>query len=100
MYLNFALNLNMTLSSADNTYKQFRPRSGLIFWPDLIGVQTVWHFRGYDQLELNQCFIFVLNLYMALSAYDICGQVFQRIWTQIRPNILSGPEMGANCLSL
>ena len=57
MYFNFALNLNMTLSSADNPFKQFGPRSGLTFCPDLIEVQTVWHFRGYDKLELNQYFI-------------------------------------------
>ena len=46
MYFNFALNLNMTLSSADNPFKQFGPRSGPIFCPDLIGVQT------FDTLEV------------------------------------------------
>ena len=34
--------------------------------------QIVWHFTGYDKLELNQYFIFALNLYMTLSADDIC----------------------------
>ena len=72
MYFNFVLNLNRTLSSADNPFKQFGPRSGPTFCLDLIGVQTIWRFRGYDKLELNQCFIFALNLYMTLSAYDIC----------------------------
>ena len=41
MYLNFALNLYMTLSSADNAFKQFGPRSGPAFCSDLKGVQTV-----------------------------------------------------------
>ena len=35
------LNLNKTLSSADNPFKKFGPRSGPTFCPDLIGVQTV-----------------------------------------------------------
>ena len=72
MFFFFAFNLDMTLSSADNTFKQFGPRSGPTFCPDLIGVQTVKHFRGFDKLELNQCFIFALNLDMTLSADDIC----------------------------
>ena len=46
----------MTLPSAYNPFKQFGPRSGLTF-PDLIGVQIVWHFRGYDKLKLNQCIL-------------------------------------------
>ena len=54
----------MTLSSADNPLKQFGPRSGPTLCPDLIGVQIVLHFRGYDKLELNLCFIFALNIYM------------------------------------
>ena len=62
MYFYFALNLYMKLSSVDNPFKQFGPRSGPSFCPDLIGVQTVCHFRGYDKLELNQCFIFAFNL--------------------------------------
>ena len=53
MYFNFALNLYMTLSSADNPLKQFGPRSGPTFCLDLIEVETVWHFSGYDKLELN-----------------------------------------------
>ena len=53
MYFNFALNLNMTLSSADNPFKQFGPRSGSTFCPDLIGVKTVRHFRGNEKLKLN-----------------------------------------------
>ena len=55
MYFNNSLNFFMTLSSADNHFKQFGPRSGPTFCPDLIGVKTVWHFRGYDKLKLNQC---------------------------------------------
>ena len=39
MYFNFVLNLNMTLSSADKCFKQFGPRSGQTFCPDLIGVK-------------------------------------------------------------
>ena len=58
--------------SADNPFKQFGPRSGPTFCPDLIGVQTVSNFRGYNKLELNQCFIFAFNLNMTLSADDIC----------------------------
>ena len=46
MYFNFALNLNMTLSSADNHFKQFGPRSGPTFCPDLIGV------KPFDTLEV------------------------------------------------
>ena len=57
MYFNFALNLYMTLSFADNHFKQFGPRSGSTFCPDLIGVKTVWHFRGYDKLKLNRCIL-------------------------------------------
>ena len=54
MYFNFTLNLNITLSSADNPFKQFGPRSSPTFCPDKIGVQTVWRFRDYDKLKLNQ----------------------------------------------
>ena len=46
MYFNFALNLYMTLSSADNPFKQFGPRSGPTFCPDLIGVNL------FDALEV------------------------------------------------
>ena len=54
---------DMTLPSADHPFKQFGPRLGLTFCPDQIGVQTVWHFRGYDKLKLNRCiFNFALNL--------------------------------------
>ena len=56
MYFNFELNFNMTLSSADNHFKHFRPRSGSTFCPDLIGVQTVKHFKGYEKLKLNPLF--------------------------------------------
>ena len=72
MYFNYGLNFYVTLSSADNPFKQTERRSGPSFCSDLIGVQTVWHFRGVDKLELNNCFIFVLNLYKTLSADDIC----------------------------
>ena len=71
MYFNFALNLYKTLSSADNPFKQIGPRSGLTVCPDLKGVQTVWHYKGYDKLKLTRCiFTFVLNLYMTLSSAD------------------------------
>ena len=50
MFFNFASHLSMTLSSADNPFKQFGPRSGLTFF---IEVQNVWHFRGYDKFKLN-----------------------------------------------
>ena len=46
MYFNFAINLYMTLSSADNPFKQFGPRSGSTFCPDLIGVKL------FDTLEV------------------------------------------------
>ena len=55
MYSIFALNLYMTLSSADNPFKQLGPRSGPTFCPDLIRVQTVWRLSGYEKLKLNQC---------------------------------------------
>ena len=41
MYFNFALNLYMTLLSADNPFKQFGPRSGPTFCPDLIWVELI-----------------------------------------------------------
>ena len=59
MYFYFALNFYMTLSSADNPFKQFGPKSGLTFCRDLIGVEIVWHFWGYDKLKLNR---FILTL--------------------------------------
>ena len=46
MYLNFALNLYMTLSAADNPFKQFGPRSGPTFCLDLIRVKL------FDTLEV------------------------------------------------
>ena len=39
MYFNFALNFFMTLSSADNPFKQFGPGSGPTFCLDLIGIK-------------------------------------------------------------
>ena len=51
------LNPYMTLSSADNPFKQIGPRSGSTFRPDLIGVQTVWPFTDYDKLKLNRCIL-------------------------------------------
>ena len=80
MFFNFVLHLYMTLSSADNPFKQFGPRSGPISCPGLIEVQNVWHFRGYDKLKLNLYFKFNIV---------ICRYPFQTIWTQIRPDILS-----------
>ena len=45
MYFNIAFNIALsfyvTLSSADNPFKQFGPRLGQPFCPDLIGVLTV-----------------------------------------------------------
>ena len=71
MYFNFALNFYKTLSSADNSFKQFGPRSSQTFCPDLIGVQTVWHLRSYDKLKLEPMYFdFALNLYMILSSAD------------------------------
>ena len=55
MYFNFDLTLNMTLSSADTPFRQFGPRSGPKFCPDLIGVQTAKYFRGYEKVtELSE----------------------------------------------
>ena len=57
MLLNFAFNLNITLSSADNPFKQFGPKSG----PDILSGQdrdpNCLTLRGYDKLKLNQCII-------------------------------------------
>ena len=47
MYFNFALNLYKTMSSSDNPFKQFGPRSGPTFCPDLIGVKL------FDALEVK-----------------------------------------------
>ena len=71
------------MTSADKCLKQFGPRSGPAFCPDLIRLQTVWHFRGYEKVKLNWCIL--------LSSAD---NPFQTIWTQIRPNIMSGPDRG------
>ena len=80
MYFSFALNLYMTLSSADKPFKQFGPRSGPIFCPDLIGVQTVWHFRGYDKLELNRCILTLRKplqgLWQQMTSADNCFKQF------------------------
>ena len=91
IYFNFALNLYMTLPSADNPFKRFGPRSGSTFCPDLIGVQALWRFRGYDKLKLNQC---ILTCVKPLHDIDICWLPFQTIWTQVRPNILYRPDRG------
>ena len=53
MYLNFALNFYMTLSSADNPFKKFGPRSGPTFCQDLTGVKPFDALRGYDKLKLS-----------------------------------------------
>ena len=57
MYINFALNLYMTLSSADNTFQTIWTQ----IRPDILSRldkgQTVWHFRGYDMLKLNRCIL-------------------------------------------
>ena len=47
MYFKIVFNLYMTLSSADNTSKQFGPRSGPTLCPDLIGVKL------FDALEVK-----------------------------------------------
>ena len=39
MYFNYASTFYMTLSSTDNPFKLFGPRSGPTFCPDLIGVK-------------------------------------------------------------
>ena len=49
MYFNVALNLYMTLSSAYNPFKQYKPRSGPTFCPDLIGLKL------FDTLEVMTC---------------------------------------------
>ena len=70
MYFNYALNFNMTVSSADNHFKQLGPRSGPTFCLDLIGVKL------YEALEVMKIevepmyFNFVLNLNMTLSSAD------------------------------
>ena len=70
MYINFALNPYMTLSSADNPFNQFGPRAGLTFCPDLIWVKL------FDTLEVLTSevelmyFNFALNLNMTLSSVD------------------------------
>ena len=46
LYFIFALNLYMTLSSADKSFKQFGPRSGPTFCLDLIGLKL------FDTLEV------------------------------------------------
>ena len=51
MYFNFVLNLNMTLSSADNLFKQFGRRSGPKFCKDLIGIIL------FDKLRLSGCIL-------------------------------------------
>ena len=56
LYFTFCIKIS-DMSSADNICKQFWPRSGPTFCPDLIGAQTVWHFRGYDKLKLNWCIL-------------------------------------------
>ena len=59
------------MTSANKCFKQFGPRSGPTYCPDLIWVQTVYHFRGYDKLKLNLCiFYFVLNFNLTLSSAD------------------------------
>ena len=60
----------MKWSSADNPFKQFGPRSGPTFCPDLIGIKL------FDTLEVMTSevelmyFNFALNLYMTLSSVD------------------------------
>ena len=91
MYFNFALNLNMSLSSVDNLFKQFGPRSGAAFSRDLKGFQTVWHFRGYDKFELNPIFYccvktlhdFVSRWYQLISISNISDsdQAQHSVWT-------------------
>ena len=56
MYFNFALNLYMTLSSAKNLFKQFGPRSGRTFCPDLIGVKL------FDALEVKLLLMYDRNI--------------------------------------
>ena len=55
LYFSFCIKTLPDMSSADNLCKQFGPRSGPTFCSGLFGVQTVWHFIGYD--KLNQCIL-------------------------------------------
>ena len=95
MYFNFAFNLFLTLSSADNPFKQFEPRSSPTFCPDLIGVQTVWHFRGYDKLKLNSC---ILTLCYPLINFSNNFEQDQA-WHSVRSENV-WPDRGPNCSTL
>ena len=90
MYFNHGLDLYMTLSSAYNPFKQFGPRSGSTF-QDLIGVQTVWHFRGYDMLELNRC---ILTLRKTLTQHFHLWITLSNNYDPDQAQILSGHDLG------
>ena len=60
----------MKWSSADNPFKQFGPRSGPAFCPDLIGVKTVCTLEVMTSEVELMYFNFALNLYMTLSSVD------------------------------
>ena len=85
----------MTLSSAEYTFKQFGPRSGLTFCLGLSGVQTIRHFRGYDKLKLNQCILTLL-----LPLHDIAENLYKQFGPRSGPDILSRPDRGPNYLIL
>ena len=70
MYFNFALKLYMTLSSANNPFKQFGPRSGPAFHLDLIGVNLL-DTKRLCQVEVEPMYFnYALNFYMTLSSAD------------------------------
>ena len=87
----------MTLSSADNplqtVWNQIRPDilSGPYCDPDCLTLQKVM------QVEVEPIYFdFASNIYMTLSSAD---DHLQTVWTQIRPDILSGRNRGPNCLT-
>ena len=59
MYFNFVLNLKMTLSSVDDPFKQFGPRSGPSFCQDLIGVKLFDALEDMTSSSWTDVFIFV-----------------------------------------
>ena len=78
MYFYFALNRYMTLSSADNPFKQFGPRSGPPFCPGMIVDHTIWRFRGYDKLKLTDVFLtlrltFTWHCHLLVTIFNFMG---------------------------
>ena len=74
MYFNFELNLYMTLSSADNPFKQFGPKSG----PTFLKVEV-------EPMYFN----YALNFYMTLSsAYNHFKQYRPRCGPTFCPDLI------------